>query len=159
VKKGYVVGVLLVLLVTLATGAAAQSGVVTTTATLQASDSVFDQCTGEVVDFSGSLQLVTDVWMDESGATHIRNKAPVVNVKGVGKTTGNDYIVQSGGGFVENTGKDQLPLELTYIIRFSLIGTGPAPNELTLMVFHQTVNPDGTTTSEVNQIIGKCAGK
>lgn len=49
-KKAHILGVLFILLVTLATGAAAQNGVVTTTMTIQSpSEQIYDPCTQEEV--------------------------------------------------------------------------------------------------------------
>jgi len=156
VKKAQFLGVLFLLLITLAIGAAAQTGVVTTTSTITASASIFDPCSGEYVDYSGSVQLIVNTWTDANGATHVRTKVPTQNVTGVGESTHGNYIVQTNGNSVEMTAADRLPLEITSVARFALIGTGTVPNEHTLMVFHQTVNPDGTTTTEVDQMVDKC---
>jgi hypothetical protein len=151
-KKVYILVVLLFLLANFAT---AQNGVVTTTVTLVTSSSVDDKCTHELVDYAGGIQLVTDAWVDANGATHVRSRTSQLNVQGVGKISGYDYVVQSGDT-LEMTSTDQLPFDLTQIDRFALIGKGPVPNERLLMVFHLTVNLDLTTTSEVQQMLSIC---
>lgn len=158
-KKAHILGVLFILLVTFATGAAAQTAVVTSTVVVVPPGTVTDVCTNEDVAYSGTIEVVMDVWVDANGNTHLRTKTPQVNVTGVGLTTGNDYRVQSGGQIVENTTAEGRPWESSTVIRMGLIGAGPAPNERVLVMFHQTVNADGNTTAEIDQYVGKCNGK
>jgi hypothetical protein len=163
VKKVHILGVLFILQVTLATGAAAQNGVVTTTVTVQApSDSIVsDPCTGENVTYNGSVQVVSDVWVDANGATHLRSRVPQINVSGVGNSTNNDYQVLAGGGTVELISADNKPFDETLVFRFALNGAGPVPNERMFTLFHLTVNADGTVTADVDpvQFGFKCNGK
>jgi hypothetical protein len=160
-KKAHILGVLFILLVTFATGAAAQNTVVTTTIIVPPPNPVTDTCTGEDVAYDGTIQVVTNVWVDGNGATHLRSWVPQINVSGVGKTTKNDYQVLAGGGVVEMTSADRMPLVETIVFRFALNGAGPAPNERMLTLFHVTVNADGTTAAEVDpvQFMPTCNGK
>ncbi len=147
----------------LSTAASAQTAVVTSTIAVSAPGQVHDDCTKEDVIYSGTIELVTNVWVDANGTTHIRTKTPNVNIRGVGVTSGNDYIVQVGGGDVyngvENTTTEPRPWEFSTVSRMALIGLGPVPNERVQILFHQTLNPDGTTTAEVDQFVMKCNGK
>lgn len=161
-KKAHILGVLFILLVTLATGAAAQNGVVTTTMTIQSpSEQIYDLCTQEEVAYSGSVQLVTDTWVDANGATHVRGRAPQINVSGVGIDSHNDYHLLAGGELVEMISADLKPFQETLVFRFGLNGAGPAPNEREVTLFHVTVNADGTITAEIDPVefLFKCNGK
>lgn len=159
-KKAQLAVGLFILMATLTTAAVAQTGVVTSTVVVSAPGTIHDSCTDEDVAYSGTIELVMDVWVDANGRTHLRTKSPQINVTGVGLRTGNDYRVQSGGQTVENTTEDTLrPWESSTVMRLALIGAGPVANELVVTMFHQTVDPAGNATAEIDQMVEKCNGK
>jgi hypothetical protein len=167
-KKGYVLGAILIASMIFAATTAAQTNVVTTTLTFQApSNSVWDACTQEFVDFTGSMQIVTDFWYDANGAKHIRGRMPQINVKGTGETTHLDYVVLAGGGLVEMITTNNMPFVETFVFHTNLNGAGPAPNEEMFTLFKITVNANGTTAAEVDtagnptspHFDPKCSGK
>lgn len=104
-----------------------------------------------------------DTWVDANGngATHVRGRAPQINVSGVGVDSHNDYHLLAGGELVEMISADFKPFQETLVFRFGLNGSGPAPNEREVTLFHVTVNADGTITAEIDPVefLFKCNGK
>ncbi len=159
-KNAHLAAGLFVLAAILTTTASAQKAVVTSTAVVSASESIYDWCTDEVVMYSGSIELATEVWIDANNVTHLRTKMPNVNVIGVGAQSGADYIVQGGGQTFESTTTEgSRPWVSSVVSRSALIGIGPVPNEHLHTVFHLTVLADGTITAYVDEMVEKCNGK
>ncbi len=107
---------------------------------------------GETVDLSGSLQQVFTLTTSSDGIVHLLYHHNLVDVSGVGETTGeiyryngvaNDAIELAIGGAV-NVGETW-----TVTDNFQMVGQGSGTVFTLSVLWHVTVNPDGTLTSYI----------
>ena len=151
------------LLVTIAVAAvvgvtAAQAEVTTNTKTPIA-QTVFVPCAnggvGEFIDLSGELHtLITSTINDNhvSGKYHYQPQG----VSAIGQITGDTYRATGGSQdkFSGNLTNDQY--ETTYVNNFRMIGPGPGNNFLVHEVSHLTINANGTTTVDFDNLSTEC---
>ena len=111
--------------------------------------SLFNPCTNEDVDFSGSALVVIETTPDDGDFIF---HSVDIGVKGIGQTTGTEYVetfaiavAQQG---IEATG----PYAETNAVKSRLIAPGPR-NDLTFsIVFHFTVDPAGQIVAFHNTV-------
>ena len=120
--------------------AAAADGVTVTTVPI--SFSLFNPCTSEVVDFSGTARVVIDTTPDNHGLLGHSTES----IEGVGQTTGARYIetfintISAQG--TEDTSDDGGYAETT-TTHSRLIAPGPANDLVFSVVTHFTINANG----------------
>ncbi len=117
---------------------------------------VTDGC-GEPIELSGTLHVVSHVTVDAAGGLHFVSQSNPQGVTGRGLTSGTVYQGTGVGRFNENSTAGGT-VEFTAVGSFKIIGRGPTDNLLVQSVFHVTVNPAGTVTTEVDQFFVKCQG-
>jgi hypothetical protein len=106
-------------------------------------------CTGEQVELSGTIHLVSQVQSNGSVVGHFNYQ----NVSGVGLTSGTTYRSSS----VDNIRlADPFPSDVTSVSSFRLISPGEEGNLLVNVVFHITVNANGEVTAEVESVEIEC---
>jgi hypothetical protein len=112
---------------------------------------------GEPIALSGTLHVVTHITSDAAGGLHLASQSNPQGVTGENLVTGARYQGTGVGRFNTN-----LPAggasEFTAVDSFKIIGRGPTDNYLVQSVFHVTINPDGTVTTEVVQGSVSCRG-
>src|SRR6266566_3541413 len=106
---------------------------------------LFNPCNGESVTLSGIAHELSQVTFNGSGGFHLEAHFNG-NLTGTG-TLGNTYV----GNLEENVVRNGPSLGVsdrvfTHTFTTRLISEGLAPNFLTSVLGHFTVNPDGTTT-------------
>jgi hypothetical protein len=118
---------------------------------------IFNKCTGEDVQVSGTIHLVTAVTVDASGGTHTEMHFNVQGVGGVGLITGARYRGIHTETHNSNSSGEGAS-ELTTVIDIKLISEGASSN-LTIRdaLIHTTVNANGTVTATIDNVtLGEC---
>jgi hypothetical protein len=131
--------------------AGASAFTITSSTTFPISLTVFVPCAaggaGEVVFVSGELHDLYHVTLADNGSFHLDASDNPQGVSGVGLTTGAKYQGTGISRSDVNEASAILPLNVTFVNNFRIIGQGPGNNLLVHDNFHVTVNPDGTVTS------------
>jgi hypothetical protein len=134
---------------------------VTTNSSIPESFTVFVPCanngTGELVDFSGDLHVLSIVTIGGGNNVTIRNHFQPQGISGIGRSTG--YKYQATGGNQYSTQFDNIdgfPLLFSSVSNFRIIGQGPNNNFLMHENIHLTVNANGTTTAYVDNFSIDC---
>lgn len=122
-------------------------------------DQVFIPCAvggiGEVVDFTGTLHMVSVVTIDENGGFHLQIHTQPVNVLGVGMLTGDTYIMSGSTVNTINAGSG-IPIETTFVSNLNLIGPGPDNNLRVQVRFQLTITPDFQQTARFLEMTADC---
>jgi hypothetical protein len=108
-------------------------------------------CTGEDVELSGTIHLVSQLQSDGSEVGHINYQG----VSGVGLTSGTTYRASSVDNFRLAA---PFPSDITSVRSLRLISPGPEDDLLVRFLFHITVNANGEITAEVEDVNIKCKG-
>ena len=123
---------------------------------------LFDACTGELIEISGTVQTRFQATFDSKGGTHTGETITVSNVKGVGLETGTTYVAT--GVFLTHTNIHQHGFETTgvnfpqFSSAVNLISQGSTDNLIVHLLFHQTLRLDGGTVVIVDQARSECLG-
>lgn len=108
-------------------------------------------CTGEDVELSGTIHLVSQLQPDGSEVSHFNFQG----VSGVGLTSGTKYRASS----VDHVRlAAPFPSDITSVRSLRLISRGPEDDLLVRFLFHITVNANGEVTAEVEDVTSKCKG-
>jgi hypothetical protein len=108
-------------------------------------------CTGEDVELSGTIHLVSQLQSDGSEVGHINFQG----VSGVGLTSGTTYRSSSVDNFRLAA---PYPSDITSVRSLRLISPGPEDDLLVRFLFHITVNANGEITAEVEDVNFECVG-
>ena len=105
---------------------------------------VYNRCTDEFMLIAGEYNLAVRMVTSAAGGTQFRVHSQA-NVKGVGATSGVEYVSLDLLNLTENAGENGAAVfHLQYPIRY--IAKGGLPNVSGHMAIHVTVNADGTVT-------------
>jgi hypothetical protein len=116
------------------------------------SATVFNPCTGEDVDLSGSLHLQVQFVANGAGGGHFRIQINAQGVGGVGVDSGNQY---RGTGVLRFTIAAAGPTEhITLDGHLQLISQGSSSNLRVHFTLHFVANPNSTVV--VDNIHGGC---
>jgi hypothetical protein len=151
-RKALLVGLVL-LFGTAAFAAPVQGADGVTVSSFPISFSFFNPCTNENVDVSGTALVVRDTTADDHGLVgHSVNIA----VKGIGETTGMQYVAVFANTFTANTSDNGASTEtITTYERF--VTPGPGNDLLFAIVFHETFDANGDLVVRFNRpILGVC---
>ena len=106
-------------------------------------------CTGEVVEISGTIHVVNQTQADGSVIGHFNYQ----NVKGWGLTSGNTYRVSA----VDQVRlQAPFPSSITSVQSFHLISPGGESNLLVQVLYHITVNGNGEVTVAIDDLNTQC---
>jgi hypothetical protein len=130
----------------------------TTNETIPVTNTIFNQCNGDNVAFSGTMNVVNTMTTDANGGTHLKTHANYQNVVGTGTPSGIEYRVRTVSNEVIND-DDGPQSTATVISTVKLIAQGPALDYYLRMVLHVTVNGNGETTSTVQELNFECRGR
>jgi hypothetical protein len=115
--------------------------------------SFFNPCTNENVDVSGTALTVIDTTTDNHG---LEGHSVDIALKGVGQTTGTQYVSVGTNTITENTSDDGARVE-TGTTQLRLVAPGPGNDLLFSIVFHETTNANGDLVIIFNRLIpGVC---
>jgi hypothetical protein len=108
-----------------------------------------NDCTGEQVELSGTIHLVSQQQSDGSVVGHFNYQ----NVSGVGLTSGTTYRAST----VDTVRlAAPFPSDITSVGSFHLIGQGENDNLLVNALFHITVNANGEVTASIDDTSIRC---
>jgi hypothetical protein len=113
-------------------------------------------CFGEEIEVTGTMHVVNH-FVPVKGGFHATSHFNLMNAKGVGLTTGDQYVIPQG----ENTVENFLPNGGTVVgdvIINMVVSKGPSPNQNGLLRSHYILNEDGTVKVDVTQVHLKCTG-
>jgi hypothetical protein len=126
----------------------------TTNVTLPISGSLFDSCSGENVDYTGTVHVVADVTVNGNHVTLVQHEN--FHVTATGESSGATYVGDESFNDTENFSLTSPQEELNFTEPFTLIGQGSTPNLKSLATEHVTVNADGTVTVNRIDITSSC---
>ena len=139
--------------------ALAKATTVTTNIKVPVEILVFIPCalggTGEVVELSGNLHLLTHVTTDNNGGMHVEMHAQPQGISGIGMDSGDKY--QATGvtrGHINTQGP--APFESTFVNNFRIIVQGRGNNFLVHQVIHVTINANGDVTADIDKMSVDC---
>ncbi len=120
--------------------------------TINLAGTAVNECTGEVITYSGVLHVLGSQKVDSAGnvtfeMTHFNDIARATGSYGntyVGVKTGT-YTLHAKAGYVYSE-----------FIKFTAISKGAAPNFITQALIHLTINPDGTITASLDSVKINC---
>ena len=115
------------------------------------------QCVGgELIDITGTLHTVTH-FVPVKGGYHTISQFNFVNGRGVGQTTGDEYVISARSKTVENF----LPTGDTVtgdVLIETDIGKGSSPDRVLFGTFRYILTEDGVVEAAVEQFFVKCSG-
>lgn len=141
--------------------ALAQANTVTTSTRVPVNLTLFNPCTGELIDFSGNLHIVDHVTFvphDPDGGLHLNRKENWQGVAGIDQTTGNRYRLTGVRHNLNLNANAPLPFVLTLVRTQNVISRGSADNLQLRRRVHVTVNANGTTTVDFDSFSLICEG-
>jgi hypothetical protein len=116
-------------------------------------DTVWDPCAGEYVEFSGEAHtLMKDEIDDAAEIEFFKTNSNLYNVRGIGLTTGNVYLLPYVTNHVEVIG------DVTVFHTQAVMGR-VLNNALISVRMHITETPDGEVTAEYDIEEIKCTGR
>ena len=106
-------------------------------------------CTGEVVEISGTIHTVNQIQADGSAMGHFNYQ----NVKGLGLTSGNTYQTNAVDHIRLSA---PFPSSITSVRSFLLISRGANSNLLIHVAYHITINGSGKMTAFIEDLDMQC---
>lgn len=142
---------------TLLAAPAANAGATTETSSqkIPVTLSVFLSCTGEVVEVSGNLHVVTHETINGKRATFTSHFQPA-GLQGYGTVSGSMYNATGVTRQVNSFSLTDAQLTFTLVNRFHFVGTGGAASFFVKQTSHVTVNANGDVTSQVDNFDSTC---
>jgi len=140
------------------TTAFGQATTTTTNEDVPISGTIFNQCNGDDVTFSGMMHIVNTYTVDAGGGTHLKTHVNYQDVTGTGAPSGVQYRVQTVTNEVVNDNNGP-QTNATVISTMKLTAQGPALDYYLRIVIHVTINANGETTSNKQELSFECRGR
>jgi hypothetical protein len=112
-------------------------------------------CTGEVILIEGTIHTVSILKAREDGGYRFTDHFNFSNVKGVGETTGEEYVINIKSTVVEKFVPDG-EFATGTVFTSGVVSKGSMPNEQLLSRVHFIQNDDGTIKMENIQFRFEC---
>jgi hypothetical protein len=122
-------------------------------------DQVIDgsACAGEDILVEGTLHTVNHFTLQDDGTYHVNSHFNFAGVKGVGLTSGDNYVVSASEVIVEN--RVQSGQIVGGIVDVTLvIGKGQLDNQVALALFHYIIDAEGNFKVDTVNFHFKCQG-
>ena len=113
------------------------------------------ECAGELIDITGTLHVVSHFTAQEDGTYHVNTHFNFAGVKGVGRTTGETYVVPATGAAVENFVQPGQIVSGTVDVNL-IIGQGNLPDQVAVIRLHYIIGPDGEIKVENSTFHFEC---
>jgi len=107
-------------------------------------------CTGEIVEITGTIHVVNQTQADGSVIGHFN----YLNVSGVGLTSGNTYQTNAVDHFRLSA---PFPSSINSVQSFLLISRGSSSNLLVTVLYHITVNANGEVATSIDDLTMQCS--
>ncbi len=124
---------------------------VVTNVDIPVSGTVVNPCNGENVAFNGIDHFTATITSDGAGGVHVAFHDNI-HVTATGDQ-GNSYVGNQEDVDAFNA---RVGVEQTFVVTFSEISTGSAPNFVVHEDMHMTVNPNGTVTVFFDHFTSNC---
>jgi hypothetical protein len=111
---------------------------------------------GEVIDLSGTLHVLSRIGSDGNGGLHATFHFQPMGVAGVGRTTGTKFRGTGVTRSSQNVSGSGYPIVATDVNNFRIIGQGPGNNQHMHAVTHATINANGVMTADVDLFSDEC---
>jgi hypothetical protein len=119
--------------------------------------SAHNPCSGEDVEFvEGQMHTVIATGADQGGGVHYNDHVNFAGVRGVGLTSGDEYVVPYSTSFSLQTTNGATTN--TAVQTFQIIRTGSEDDYLLQVRYHLTVKPDGEVAVEHIGLEMSCKG-
>jgi len=105
-------------------------------------------CGGETVDFTGEMNAVNKITVDADGGFHLVTHSNFHQVRGVGRTSGNEY---GGGGtlnFEASITGSNFPLVISIVNPFTVVNKTTGESHPLRLHFHVTFDANGVVRTE-----------
>jgi hypothetical protein len=112
-------------------------------------EAIVSNCTGEEVELSGTIHLVSQTQRDGSEVGHFNWQ----NVSGVGLTSGTTYRASTVDTFRLEA---PFPSDIHSVRSLHLIGQGAEDNLLVKFLFHITVDANGEIRASIDDVSTQC---
>ena len=109
-----------------------------------------------MIDITGTLHTVTH-FVPVKGGFHTTSYFNFVNGRGVGQTTGDEYVTSGRYHIVENSLPTGDTVTNETLIDIA-IGKGSLPDRVIVATVHYILTEDGVVKAEVIQSFVKCSG-
>jgi hypothetical protein len=140
------------------TQAFGQATTTTTSENIPFTSNIFNPCNNDSVTFSGTMHVTNHLTTDASGGTHLRTHINYQGVTGTGTPSGINYRVGTVSNEVVND-SDGPQSNATVISTVKLIAPGSVLDFYMRTVLHITINANGETTSQVQEVSIECRGR
>jgi hypothetical protein len=137
--------VLLVLSLSSASPVLAKATIIHDNYSMPVDETVYSDCAGEPIHFTGAFHVSEHTTIDENGGFHFTFVANDHNVTAVGLSTGTAYR-RVGVTHISDNFSGQLPYQRTYTNSFSFIGKGVAKNTLEIDIVRLSIDENGEAT-------------
>ena len=127
----------------------AQGGTAATSRMLPVDAIRSNDCTGEQVQLSGTIHLVSQLQADGTVVGHFNYQG----VTGAGLTSGTTFRATTVDNFIL---RPPFPTDITSVRTFQLLGPGSGNNLLVHITTHVTVNANGEVTATVDSLRMVC---
>lgn len=127
-----------------------------TTTTVPISTEFFVPCAGETVTLSGTVLINSHFTQDANGGAHGHFISPSTALRGVGLTSGQQYVGHSRTISIANSSSEGFPLNNSFIQVFRVNGAGPGNDYSLRIQIHVTLNANGELTANVFRIEFVC---
>jgi hypothetical protein len=131
----------------------AAAGTTTVSENFPVSGTIFNDCTGEDLAYSGSFHTVFHVTTTANGGFHVVAEGNASRIKGVGLTSGIRYTGTQAETDVFNI---TAATEETATFTFKAIAQGSAPDQTVQALFHITIDANGTVTVLFDEFRSVC---
>ena len=111
---------------------------------------------GEVVHFTGMILGVSSGTTDGSGGHHAISIEVEQGVRGVGESTGRQYVEHFVNLFFSTTGSGGFPLVSTQQLIYRVNSAGPGFDSTIRIRNHTTINANGDTTVTFDEATMDC---
>jgi len=142
---------------TLLSAPAANAGATTNTVSQKIPVSIvaFLDCTGELVEVSGNLHVVTHETLNGNRVTFTSHFQPM-GLQGYGTVSGSMYNATGLTRQVNTVSLNGAQQSFTFVNRYHFVGTGGAASFYVKQTSHVTLNANGEVTSQVDNFDVTC---
>jgi hypothetical protein len=114
---------------------------------------------GEIIQISGVVHVTSQVIERGEGVFHIVQHVNFQNVRGIGQTTGDQYVFQNAFNSISNFQVNAVPhgSDTSNTANGQLISPGQSSPDLNVhFLIHTTINANGEVTTEISNFDARC---
>ena len=116
-----------------------------------------ETCTGEEVHVYGTLEFFAKMTIDDGGGVHVVLH-DVPHLVGEGLTSGDRYLPVGPIFQTVNEGNGDFPIVMNFVNHLNLIGVDGNASLILVMKHKLTINANGDTTVQIDEVKAACHG-